>query len=213
MCDKMDLCERLSHIVLHTFDDDWVRAQFAQRGRNKDDELVKRYQAIAPMLSRETILALDKESISCRQSRIQNNGMFLENMVADELTRNRVAFRKQVAIDKHGVIVGFHVKKCYHVLDIVAAMGADIVVGESITKYGVISCKTTCRERWTQDDWSFEHAPQMYVLATASNDYPPSDRFRESPTRKIVTSKAKNKDDRVYKLGFGDLIGEFTKSS
>lgn len=212
----MDLSERLSRIALHAFDDDWVLDKVAERAKEKDDEVVKLFQAVVASLSREEALALDRVSRSYRQSGIQKSGMFLENVVADELARNGLSFERQVTIDKRGVIVGLHVKsakKCYHVVDLVVGMGSDIAVGEPIAKYGVISCKTSCRERWTQDGWSFEHAPRMYVLATASDDYPPSDRFRESRARKIVTCKAKNKDDRAYKLGFGDLIGEFTESS
>jgi hypothetical protein len=72
----------------------------------------------------------------------------------------------------------------------------------------VISCKTTCRERWTQDDWSFTFAPKLFILLTISNDYPPTERFREGEKRKIITCLPKQHDDRKFTLNFEDLIDE-----
>lgn len=85
------------------------------------------------------------------------------------------------------------------------------IIGKSITEYAVISCKTTCRERWTQDDWSYTFSPKLYLLLTISDDYPLSNRFRENKTRKIITCFAKKKDDRIFKLGFEDLISELQR--
>jgi len=48
-------------------------------------------------------------------------------------------------------------------------------------------------------------------LLTISDDYPPTARFREDETRKIITCFPKKKDDRIYKLNFEDLIGELQK--
>ena len=72
----------------------------------------------------------------------------------------------------------------------------------------MISCKTTCRERWTQDDWSYTFAPKLYILLTISDDYPPTQRFREDTKRKIITCLPKKKDDRLFKLHFENLIDE-----
>ena len=108
---------------------------------------------------------------------------------------------------KHiGRFVGLNKKKgtCYHVIDFV--IGKNIEIGKPITDYQVISCKTTCRERWTQDDWSFTFAPKLFILLTTSNDYPPTERFREDTKRKIITCLPKLKDDRKFKLNFEDLI-------
>ena len=96
--------------------------------------------------------------------------------------------------------------KCYHIIDFV--IGNFIEVGKSITEYIVISCKTTCRERWTQDDWSYTFIPKLYILLTISDDYPLSIRFRENKHRKIITCIPKKKDDRIYKLNFENLIQE-----
>ena len=97
-------------------------------------------------------------------------------------------------------------KRCYHDVDFV--IGDSIKIGQSITNHKVISCKTTCRERWTQDNWTFTYSPTKYILLTLSNDYPPNLRFRESEYRKIVTCNPKKKDDRVYKLKFEELLDE-----
>ena len=96
--------------------------------------------------------------------------------------------------------------KCYHIIDFV--IGENIDVGKSIADYKVISCKTTCRERWTQDDWCFTFAPKLYILLTISNDYPTTQRFREDARRKIITCLPKKKDDRLCKLNFENLIDE-----
>ena len=96
--------------------------------------------------------------------------------------------------------------KCYHVIDFV--IGENIELGKTIQDYKVISCKTTCRERWTQDDWSYTFIPKLYILLTISDDYPLSIRFRENKHRKIITCIPKKKDDRIYKLNFENLIQE-----
>jgi len=69
----------------------------------------------------------------------------------------------------------------------------------------VISCKTSVRERWNQDEWTFEHKPRLYILCTLSTDYPNSEKFQEGTTRKIATYKVKKKDDRKYKLDLEDF--------
>jgi hypothetical protein len=124
------------------------------------------------------------------------------------LDENNISYKKQVTINKSGIIVGFNVKKgkCYHIIDFV--IGENIEIGQSIIDYIVISCKTTCRERWTQDDWSYTFIPKLYILLTLSNDYPPSTRFREDMQRKIITCIPKRNDDRIYKLNFENLIEE-----
>jgi methylmalonyl-CoA mutase N-terminal domain/subunit len=165
-------------------------------------------------LSDDVLLKISSVCVSNHQTNIQKNGAFLENdILSSFLDVNSVPYRKQVTIDKSGIIVGFNEKKkrCYHILDFV--IGENINAGKSITEFIVISCKTTCRERWTQDDWSHTFAPKLYILLTISKDYPSSDRFRESTTRKIITSSPKNKDNRIYKLNFDHLIDELTQTN
>ena len=173
------------------------------------NKILSELRSIAPSIDDDCLYALYTKSISLHQGRVQNNGSFLENTIIKQfLDKVEVPYRTQVTIDKNGIITGFNQKKtrCYHNLDFV--IGKDIELNRSITEFRVISCKTTCRERWTQDDWSHQLKPMKYILVTISNDYPSSERFRESEIRKIITCSPKIRDDRVYKLGFEDLCDE-----
>ncbi len=178
-----------------------------ERGTNALSEL----RMLAPQLSDDLLKEVYQKSISLHQRNAQGNGYFLENnIIKDFLDSEDLKYKTQVTIDKEGIIVGFNHKKnrCYHNLDFV--VGEDISVDRSIRDFKVLSCKTTCRERWTQDDWSHQIPPSKYILITTSNDYPSSKRFRESENRKIITCKPKKRDDRIYKLGFEDLLGEIS---
>jgi hypothetical protein len=175
----------------------------------KNSFIIQEVKQIAPLLSDVDLLQLYNKSISIHQSKIQGNGNFLENdILVRMLDENNIPYKKQVTINKSGIIVDFNEKKskCYHIIDFV--IGESIEVGKSITEYKVISCKTTCRERWTQDDWSYTFMPKLYILLTISDDYPQSTRFREDKQRKIITCIPKRKDDRIYKLNFENLIEE-----
>lgn len=155
----------------------------------------------------EDILAFYKKAVSVHQSCICNNGKALENFCEKILRDGNIPFRSQVVIDHNGVIIlncKKADKKLHHILDIVVG---DVKDGDTIQNYVVISCKTTCRERWTQDEqWSKSNRPMKYILATTSQDYPNSQRFMEDEDRMIVTSKPKPKDDRKYPLSFDDLV-------
>lgn len=159
-------------------------------------------------ISNEKLLELDATFHSIRQGGIQGHGAMLENEIEKYLAAAEVYYDKQITIDHKGIITPRGNKKntaaVYHIVDFVIG-NFPIEIGRSITEYMVVSCKTTCRERWTQDDWSFKITPRMYVLVTLSNDYPSKDRFRESPIRKIITSSPKVRDNRIDKLGFDDL--------
>lgn len=184
----------------------YVIQKIEENKQNKNKKIIEDLKYIYP-LQDEFLTALYNKSISIHQSNIQGNGVFLEDIIVLELTRHNISFKQQVTINKDGIIVGFNEKKrkCYHIIDFVIG---NIEIGKSITKYKVLSCKTTCRERWTQDDWSFIYLPSKYILLTLSNDYPSSDRFRETDQRKIITCFPKEKDDRKFKLNFEDLINE-----
>ena len=191
------------------YDDEYVLSKIEENRVLKNTKIIQELKQIAPLLSDDELLQLYTKSISIHQSKIQENGNFLENgILVSILDKGNIPYKKQVTINKSGIIVGFNVKKgkCYHVIDFV--IGENIDVGKSIADYKVISCKTTCRERWTQDDWSFTFAPKLYILLTISNDYPTTQRFREDARRKIITCLPKKKDDRLCKLNFENLIDE-----
>ena len=109
---------------------------------SKNLKIIQELKQIAPLLSDHDLLQLYNKSISIHQSKIQNNGYFLENDILIELLDN-ISYKKQVTINKSGIIIGFNEKKrkCYHIIDFV--VGENIEVGKSITDYKVISCKTT----------------------------------------------------------------------
>lgn len=146
-------------------------------------------------------------SVSIHQSNQQKSGSILEEYIDSVLDANSIQYKPQVSIDEYGKIIGFggKKKKCFHIVDVVIG---NVTIGSSITDYTVLSCKKTCRERWTQDNWSLTHAPKKFILITMSADYPPSDRFKESVRRKIITCDSKPTDDRIYKLTFDNLLDE-----
>ena len=192
-----------------TFDNQYVLSRIEENKISKNLKIIQELKQIAPLSSDVELLQLYNKSISIHQSKIQGNGDFLENdILVGVLDKNNISYKKQVTINKSGIIVGFNEKKgkCYHIIDFV--VGENIEVGKSITDYKVISCKTTCRERWTQDDWSYTFTPTLYILLTISDDYPPTQRFREDTKRKIITCLPKKKDDRLFKLNFENLIDE-----
>lgn len=156
-------------------------------------------------MSKNTIHELYEACISIRQQHTQRNGNHFEECIKTLLTDNSIAFKQQVIIDNKGVICLGQKKKCNYILDFVIG---DVEEGRSITEYIVVSCKTTCRERWTQDNWTMSIRPKKYILMTLSEDYPPSKRFQENFDRKIISLKSKKKDDRHYKLTFDNLITE-----
>ena len=192
-----------------TFGNQYVLSRMEENKLIKNSLIIQKLKQIVPLLTDVESLQLYNNSISIHQSKIQGNGNFLEtDILVGMLDKFKIYYKKQVTINKSGIIVGFNVKKekCYHILDFV--IGESIEIGKSITEYKVISCKTTCRERWTQDDWSYTFIPKLYILLTISDDYPSSTRFREDIHRKIITCIPKRKDDRIYKLNFDNLIEE-----
>lgn len=192
-----------------TFNNQYVLSRIEENKTAKNLKIIQELKQLAPLLSDADLLNIYNKSISIHQSKIQGNGDFLENdILSGVLDKNNIPYKKQVTINKSGIIVGFNEKKgkCYHIIDFV--IGDDIEVGKPIANYKVVSCKTTCRERWTQDDWSFTFIPKLYILLTISNDYPPTQRFREDTKRKIITCIPKKKDDRLFKLNFENLIDE-----
>ena len=194
------------------FNNQYVLSKIKENKLQQSLKIIEKLKTIAPLLSDDDLLLLYNMSISIHQRKIQRNGNFLEDhILVNILDKNKIGYRKQVTINKSGTIVGFNTKsnKCYHIIDFV--IGEDIKVGNLISEYIVISCKTTCRERWTQDDWSYAFVPKLYILLTISDDYPPSVRFREEVNRKIITCLPKKKDDRLYKLNYEDLIDELHK--
>ena len=191
-----------------TTTNDSILLKFNSQKNTLKLKIITKLKNIVPSINDNDLIKLYDTSISLHQCNLQNNGNFLENDILVNLfNNNKINYKQQVTIDKNGIIIGFNIKKkCYHIIDFV--IGNEIEIGKSILLFCVISCKTTCRERWTQDNWSFTICPLKFILLTMSNDYPKSIRFRESNCRKIITCISKKKDDRIYKLNFNNLIDE-----
>ncbi len=185
-----------------------VKQHLAENKQNKKINLMDKLHEEFPGIDIYTLTQICERYESGRQSMVQNNGDCLEQYIATHLRSNNIPFLQQVTIDSNGVISGFNEKKtrCGHVIDIV--VGSNIDIGNHISNHIVLSCKTTCRERWTQDDWTLKNAPSKYILITTTEDYPSSTRFAESHCRKIMTCSPKKNDERLYKLNFEELIGE-----
>jgi hypothetical protein len=178
-----------------------------------DQNIINNLRSALPscIFSEQDLLKLYATSISIFQSRKCKNGKGFESVIEDQLRVNGIPFVSQVAINKHGIIIGTGttVGGHAHTLDIlVGANSIDLIKGKHIDDYTVISCKTSVRERWNQDEWTFEHKPRLYILCTLSDDYPKSTKFQEGTTRKIATTKPKRKDDRKYKLDLEDFLNE-----
>ena len=182
--------------------------------KNESDQIViNNLRSALPSctFSEQELLKLYATSISTFQSKKCKNGKNFESIIENQLRVNGIPFVSQVAINKRGIIIGTGttIGDHAHTLDIlVGANSIDLIKGKHITDYTVISCKTSVRERWNQDEWTFVHKPRLYILCTLSADYPNSEKFQEGTTRKIATNKVKKKDDRKYKLDLEDFLNE-----
>lgn len=179
----------------------------------KNESIIKKLRDGLPScnLSDQELLGLFNTSVSIFQSGKSKYGKCFESVIENQLRVNGIPFVSQVAINKTGIIIGTGttVENHAHTLDIlVGADSIDLIKGKHIKDYTVISCKTTVRERWNQDEWTFEHKPKLYILCTLSSDYPNPEKFQEGPTRKIATDNPKKKDGRKYKLNLEDLLNE-----
>lgn len=192
------------------YNNEYILYLIEEEKNDKQNKIIEELRKLNTTLNDNKLLELYNKSISIHQSKNQGNGSFLEKTLIKMLEDANIPYRTQVTINSSGLITGFNIKKrkCYHIVDFVC--GENIDIGKSITDYKVISCKTTCRERWTQDDWTYTFVPMLYILLTTSNDYPTRERFRENKHRKIVTCLEKKKDDRLFQLRFEDLINELT---
>lgn len=187
----------------HSFNNKIVK-RIENKKKDVETNLVTELKKITE-LDDTTLLQIYHRSISIHQATKQRSGSLLEESVLNILTSNYIPYQQQVVIDEKGFITNNR-KDCYYIVDIV--VGYSIQPGDHISQYIVLSCKTTCRERWKQDEWTLQFTPKKYLLLTLSNDYPPSKRFNENYRRKIITCSPKQRDKRLYKLDFDDLIEE-----
>lgn len=170
----------------------------------KDVTIIKTLKENFNEFTEEKLYEIYLFSIHLRQKNIQSIGFSLEKSISKLLQERGVPFKQQVYIDKNGVIV-FERKHSIEIIDFVIGK---VDVGKPIQDLIVVSTKTSCRERWKQDDWTKTIPPKKYILACISKDYPPSQNFEESEKRKIITCYPKKKDKRLFKLNYDDLMTE-----
>jgi hypothetical protein len=170
-------------------------------------------------VSNEELLELYKSCVSVFQTNHVNSGIHFEKIISTFLEDNNINFKEQVTIDEKGKITYF--RSCNNIenkikkgkngictIDIV--VGDNIEIGKNIQDYIVISCKINARERWKQDHWSLKNIPKKFLLVVQDNDYPLSNLFLESETRKIITCNPKKRDGRKFKLNYDHFIQELT---
>jgi len=94
------------------FDNKYVLSRIEENKISKNLKIIQELKQIAPLLNDTELLQLYNKSISIHQSKIQGNGNFLENdILVDILDKNNISYKKQVTINKLGIIIGFNQKK------------------------------------------------------------------------------------------------------
>lgn len=154
----------------------------------------------------DEIVSFSEDGNSYSQSRRCRGGKEVERFVEECLRASGVVFQAQVPMDANGILT--KQRRGMKILDIVFGTP---VIGDHISKYAVMSLKTSTRERGSEDDWTFTHKPSLYLYATLSNDYPCPEKFQESHTRKLVCATPKADDTRLFKLTFEDIPHEVKK--
>ena len=95
-----------------TFDNQYVLSRIEENKNFKKLKIIQELKQIAPLLSDVELLQLYNKSISIHQSKNKGNGDFLENdILVGVLDKNNISYKKQVTINKSGIIVGFNEKK------------------------------------------------------------------------------------------------------
>ena len=170
--------------VIHRF-----RNEFPWMDNVSDDEVYRVYTS----------------SVTMFQSRQRTNGNSMEDILSKYLSDNGISHYRQIPVSQSG-----HITSRHDSISLIDFIIADTIrVNDHISNYTIISTKTSCRERWLQDTWTFTNKPKKYILFTLSNDYPdPVSKFGESHSRVIITMRPKKKDTRIYKLTPDHLLSE-----
>ena len=97
------------------------------------------------------------KSVSIHNSAISRNGRALEKIIEKFLYDRNIPFLPQAAYDERGVIKKV---KEWAVHDIII----DAKVGDNIENKVIISCKTSLRERWKQDETAARECKSLYLV-------------------------------------------------
>jgi hypothetical protein len=180
-------------------------SQYAKETSRIRDQICVKLREKIPEIShlpQEALLKIYDTCYSLRQGSIgsKGNGGWWETTL--ETMFSESGMKRQVHINNDGIIVE---SGGQHIIDIVLG---NPVIGEHISKYIVVSCKTSVKDRWTHDSWTFIHPPKLFVLASINSTYPTLNKFKEGANRKIFTLKPKRRDTRMYKLSIEGLVDE-----
>jgi|LakMenEpi03Aug12_release.lakeMendotaPanAssembly.Ray.scaffolds.fasta_scaffold263490_3 hypothetical protein len=185
--------------------DDKIRIDHKHEQQRIHLECVRKLREKQPMLSGwpdEDVWKLYNDSFAVRQSMIGNTGIggWWERCIENILSQNSIPYKTQVYINADGYVCN----TCYGTrIDIVVG---DVIPGKHISELIVISTKTSGKDRWKEDSWTFMYVPKLYVLAVINDDYPPPLSFKESAVRVILTMYPKTKDVREFKPTCESLI-------
>jgi hypothetical protein len=196
---------------LPEFNSTSVNKRYTQHNENIKRTNIRQLQYIYPEINKTKIEEIYNSCIQLQKVQITNTNSFLVQMIKDFLKQNEIPYKSQVAVNYSGIIIEpFKKTKKIHFIDFV--IGNDIRVGRNISEFIVLSCKTSSKDKWATDNWmnTALTKPKKYILLTLCSEYPKSIRFQESNTRKIITSKPRLNDDRIFHLGYSDLLDELT---
>ena len=159
---------------------------------NKEkDEQMKSYHkhllTIIPNITFEQSVKIYNDTISIRQSTVSNMGKIFESMIEELFKQYGIKYHSQVSID----LINQRIRPGKQ------RPVVDFVIGESenLKDLIIVSCKYTCRERASEDDWTLTHKPKKYFLVVATDDYPSS--FKDTHERKLFTLKSKKAQQRL----------------
>ena len=94
------------------FNNQYVLSRMDENKLIKKSLIIQELKQIAPLLTDVELLQLYNKSISIHQRKNQGNGNFLENdILVGMLDENNIPYKKQVTINKSGIIVGFNEQK------------------------------------------------------------------------------------------------------
>jgi len=131
----------------------WRKKTFLKFYRNLDIDNKKFYKYLKKNKFRKLydkgyLDAIYKINQSITQSLRSCTGKKFEMMLKEIFDENNISYSYQVFIDENGIVVKTR-KESSHILDFVVP---ECKMGKSLKKYTVISCKTTLRERFLQDN-------------------------------------------------------------
>ena len=156
-------------------------------------------------------LYLHKNAFSSEQSARSVSGRSFENQIEELLIRGGIPFRSQVPVSrKSGVIADIRPGrrgKNLNYIDFVVGNG--ITKGKHIRNFGMLSVKTTARERFGEDDQMLMLGPARCYLVVLKNP-PAPERYENNASvrTRIVTDHPNKRDSRQHKLTMSDMIAE-----